>query len=216
MLIRYIMVIFLWLAPSLSWGCEVCKLEEFFRHYEKDFIVGSPNFVSKYFASGATENGKPITEVYQTFFTDTQDRELKVIADRPDREGWMRAKTHVSATLKGKRQAWSGTIGFKMVEDQGAYRIKEVVYDPAPSWKVKLQMALQAGDLASTLIALSAGAVEANPLMAALGPAGFVAVKLGIMAYLWHQKHRMPDKGTDIANGAYTAVVASNLGFLLR
>jgi len=204
------------LLPGFAQACHICELEAFFQEYQQAFIAGKPDFVDRYFTAGATENGKPVADVYQTFFTDTRDRRLEIAPGPLDAEGWMGAEVTVSARFAGGQRTWSGTLPMQLVKQDGVYRIAHIVQGSAPEWKVRLQMALQGADLATTLVALSAGAVEANPLMAALGPAGFVAAKLAVMTYLWHKRRTLSERETNVMNGLNMAVVANNLGVILR
>lgn len=202
--------------PAPLATCELCSMDDFFRRYEADFIHGSPGFVGNYFTADATENGKLITTVYKTFFTDTKNRRLEIVPRSIDKDGWMQADVKVSAVAAEKTREWSGNINFKLEGQPGEYRVARIVYDPSPTWKVKLHMALQGADLLTTVVALGTGAVEANPVLAPLGVAGFVAIKLGAMAYVWHERNKISDRTADVANGTYAAVVASNLAVLLH
>lgn len=78
----------------------------------------------------------------------------------------------------------------------------------------ELAVGCQLADMATTVYALSHGAVEANPLMAALGVPGIIAVKLLLAYLLWVYHDDIGDTAMTVVNAITCGVAVHNIGVI--
>jgi hypothetical protein len=157
------------LVSSAAFAQHEPMLRQYLAAYAAGDIAALP------FTADAADNGLDARRVHADLFAQTADRSLTL-----HRVRWndTRITADYTAHVDGADHAGSVTL----YAEEG--RIARIVHDEV-QWAESAGYWSDAGQLAdkgSTVVAMQAGATELNPILAATGPAGAVAMAAGMVA----------------------------------